>query len=162
MKFIEFLLLKESAPEEYKVINRPMTRPPGATWVSLEERDAKKAEEKFLAGRMNLKNFLKKQQIGFRVIIDGKEYVRSMDGLFVKDTYPISGFQGSQIGQRELYSKYALQKYTSYLKKKPTNQTEPLEVYGTPDNYLVRDGHHRMQAYKNAKRTEVPVWLKFD
>ena len=39
MKFIEFLLLKESAPEEYKVVNRPQPAP-WLTYIPLERREA--------------------------------------------------------------------------------------------------------------------------
>jgi hypothetical protein len=48
-----------------------------------------------------------------------------------------------------------------HLKRYKNKDTDPIEVSGTPDNYLVRDGHHRMQAYENAKRTEVPVFIAY-
>ena len=161
MNFREFLLITEAAPAEYKVVNKPQPAP-WLTYIPLGIREAEAAEKKFLAGRMKMIPFLKKQEIGFRAIIKGTEYLRSMDGIFAKKIYPISGHKGSGIGQRELYSPSSLRKYTTLLKKNPTAQTDPLTVAGTPDNYLVRDGHHRMQAYKNAKRSEVPVWIEVE
>jgi hypothetical protein len=159
MNFKHFLLISESSPSVYKVINRPEPHS-GLTYVPLETRQAREAEEKFKKGEMELMPFLKKQQAGFTAIIDGNEYLSSMDGIFVKKIYPISGFKGSAIGQRELYSPGALRKYTAYLKKNPDKDTHALTVKGTPDNYSVVDGHHRMGAYQKAKRTEVPVWIE--
>jgi hypothetical protein len=159
MNFKQFMLFFESSPIDYKVINSPEPAP-WLTYVPLGLKQAREAEEKFKKGKMKLIPFLKKQEVGFRVQIDGEEYLKSMDGVFTKKTYPISGFQGSGIGQRELYSPSALKKYTTYLKKNPSEDTDPITVDGGPDNYKVRDGHHRMQAYKNAKRTIIPVWVK--
>jgi hypothetical protein len=134
---------------------------PGLTYVPLGTRLAKEAEESFKKGEIGIGEFLKTQQPGFKATINGEEYIVSMDGSFVKRMYPISGFKGSAIGQKELYSPRTVVKYTKYLKKNPNKDTDGLEVSGTPDNYLVRDGHHRMQAYKNAGRTEVPVFIAY-
>jgi hypothetical protein len=134
---------------------------PGLTYVPLGTRLAKEAEESFKKGEIGIGEFLKTQQPGFKATINGEEYIVSMDGSFVKRRYPISGFKGSAIGQKELYSPRTVVKYTKYLKKNPNKDTDGLEVSGTPDNYLVRDGHHRMQAYKNAGRTEVPVFIAY-
>lgn len=158
MNFREFMLLFET-PSEYKVVNRPQGAP-WLTYIPLQTKIAKNAEEKFIKGRMKLLPFLKKQEVGFRAIIDGSEYLHSMDGVFIKKIYPLSGFKGSAIGQRELYSPHALKKYTKFLKTNPDDNTDPVTVDGPPENYTVRDGHHRMEAYKKAKRTEVPVWFK--
>jgi hypothetical protein len=134
---------------------------PGLTYVPLGTRLAKEAEESFKKGEIGIGEFLKTQQPGFKATINGEEYIVSMDGSFVKRRYPISGFKGSAIGQKELYSPRTVVKYTKYLKKNPNKDTDGLEVSGTPDNYVVRDGHHRMQAYKNAERTEVPVFIAY-
>ena len=135
---------------------------PGLTYVPLGDRLAKQAEESFKKGEIGIGEFLKTQQPGFKATINGEEYIKSMDGAFVKRRYPISGFKGSAIGQRELYSPRTLARYTAYLKRYKNKDTDPIEVSGTPDNYKVRDGHHRMQAYKNAKRTEVPVFIAYN
>lgn len=134
---------------------------PGLTYIPLGFRLAKEAEEKFKNGEIGIGEFLNKQEPGFKAKINGEEYLVSMDGPFVKKRYPISGFKGSAIGQKELYSPRTVAKYTAYLKRYPHKDTDGLEVSGTPDNYLVRDGHHRMQAYKNAGRTEVPVIIPY-
>jgi hypothetical protein len=134
---------------------------PGLTYVPLGNRLAKEAEENFKKGEIGIEEFLKTQQPGFKATINGEEYTKSMDGVFVKRRYPISGFKGSAIGQKELYSPRTVVKYTKYLKKNPNKDTDGLQVSGTPDNYVVRDGHHRMQAYKNAGRTEVPVFIAY-
>jgi hypothetical protein len=134
---------------------------PNLGYVPLGDRLAKQAEESFKKGDIGIEEFLKTQQPGFKATINGEEYIVSMDGSFVKRRYPISGFKGSAIGQKELYSPRTVVKYTKYLKKNPNKDTDGLEVHGTPDNYFVRDGHHRMQAYKNAKRTEVPVFIAY-
>jgi len=159
MNFKDFLIFCESNPLEYKVVQRPRLNP-NLGYIPLGDKIAIEAEKEFKAGRMDLMQFLEKQRVGFRAIINGTEYLRSMDGLFVKKIYPISGFKGSAIGQRELYSPRTVTKYTAYLKRYPNKDTEAITVKGTPDNYSVRDGHHRMQSYKNAGRTEIPVWIE--
>lgn len=161
MFFQLFNLMMENAPSQYEIINKPKPAP----WLGyepLETKQARQAEEKYLNGRLKMMTFLKKQEVGFRAIIDGQEYLRSMDGIFVKKNYPLSGFKGSAIRQTELYSPPTLKKYTTYLKKNPTEDTDPVTVHGEPDNYFVRDGHHRMEAYKKAGRTEVPVWIELE
>lgn len=135
---------------------------PNLGYVPLGDRIAKQAEESFKKGEIGIGEFLKTQRPGFKATINGEEYIKSMDGAFVKRRYPISGFKGSAIGQRELYSPRTLARYTAYLKRYKNKDTDPIEVSGTPDNYKVRDGHHRMQAYKNAKRTEVPVFIAYN
>lgn len=159
MNFKHFLALTEAARPDYHIINRPE---PAfyLTYVPIGFKESREAENKFLSGRMGLMPFLKKQQVGFRAIINGTEYLTSMDGVFVKKTYPISGYQGSAIGQRELYSPRALKNYTRDLTADPTHHTDPVTVKGNPNSYKVVDGHHRMEAYKRAGRTEVPVWVE--
>lgn len=160
MNFRDFLLFVESAPSEYIVVNNPTHLYFSPNFVSPTLKIAQEAEKKFKEGRMALMPFLKKQLVGFRAKIDGTEYLKSMDGIFIKKNYPISGFKGSAIGQTELYSPYALKKYTTFLKSNPKSDTDPVTVDGTPRNYKVRDGHHRMEAYKRAERTTIPVWIE--
>lgn len=159
MNFREFIFLTESTPVQYKVLNRPATQF-GLTYIPLDEKIAKEAEEKFKNGLISKIQFLKKQRPSFRALIDGVEYLSSIDGVFIKKKYPLSGFKGSAISQRELYSPDALKKYTTYLKRYPKQDTEAITVKGKPNNYTVIDGHHRMEAYKRAGRTEIPVWTE--
>lgn len=159
MDFKEFISLCESAPLEYKVLRRP-TQFYNLSYVPLGQRLASEAEEKFKKGRIGLIAFLRKQEPGFRALIDGVEYLRSIDGVFKLGKFPLSGFRGSAIGQRELYSPHALKKYTSFLKKNPGRDTEAVTIKGTADDYRVVDGHHRMEAYKRAGRSEVPAWTE--
>lgn len=159
MNFKNFLAITEASRPDYDVINRPEAASHLA-YVPLGIKLAREAEEKFQAGRLGLMPFLKKQEVGFRAIINGTEYLRSIDGIFEKKIFPLSGYQGSAIGQRELYSPRALKNYTKDLKEDPTHQTDPVTVTGKPNAYKVVDGHHRMEAYKRAGRTEVPVWIE--
>lgn len=125
-----------------------------------EKREAREAEEAYSQGKISLYQYIKAQPPGFRKVIDGVEYLSSFDsGPMMKKMYPIEGSRGTAIGQKELYSPSTLERYTRFLKKHPDQDTEALQVVGEPDNYKIYDGHHRHQAYKNAKRTHVPVWV---
>lgn len=125
-----------------------------------EKRKAREAQEAFSQGRIGLFQYLKAQPPGFRIVINGNEYLSSFDdGPMVRKMYPIEGSKGTAISQRELYSPPTLARYTKFLKRNPTKDTEALAVVGEPDNYKIYDGHHRFQAYKNAKRTHIPVWV---
>ena len=159
MNFKEFLYLCESNGMDYRVINK-YEPSPNLGYVPLGTKEARQAEEKFLKGRLKLKTFLQKQEAGFRAIINGEEYLRSIDGIFVKKTFPLSGHAGTAIGQRELYSPATKKRYTKMLKNNPKTDTDPITVVGTPSEYRVIDGHHRTQAYKDAGRKEMPVWIK--
>jgi hypothetical protein len=125
-----------------------------------ERREAREAEEAYSQGRISLYQYIKAQLPGFRKVIDGVEYLSSFDnGPMVKKMYPIEGSKGTAISQKELYSPATLERYTKFLKRNPGKDTEALAVVGEPDNYKIYDGHHRHQAYRNAKRTHVPVWV---
>lgn len=124
-----------------------------------EMREAREAQEAYDQGSISLYNYLKAQLPGFRKSIGGKEYLNSFDrGPQVKESYPISGHQGSAIGQKSLYSPKMLDYYTKYLQEHPQGDTEPLVVTGGPEAYSMYDGHHRIEAYKKNKRTHIPVW----
>ena len=159
MNFKEFLDLHESKNMDYHVINK-YEPSPNLGYIPLGTKEARQAEEKFLKGRLKLKTFLQKQEVGFRAIINGEEYLRSIDGIFVKKTFPLSGHKGTAIGQRELYSPATKKRYTKILKDDPEYHTDPITVVGTPTEYRVIDGHHRTQAYKDAGRKEIPVWIE--
>jgi hypothetical protein len=139
-----------------KVLARP-EKAPHVTWVTPEEREATAAHEAFERGDLGVKDFIAAQPAGFSAEIDGKVYHSTANGPMVEDRFPLTGFSGSAIAQKELYSPAALAKYTAALKADPAHETHPLVVEGTAESWKVRDGHHRTQAYMNAGRATVPV-----
>jgi len=129
-------------------------------WETPERREAREAAEAYARGEISLYRYIKAQPPGFRKVIDGVEYLSSFDsGPMVKKMYPVAGSRGTAIGQKSLYSPPTLKRYTEFLKNNPAEDTEALAVIGEPDNYKIYDGHHRHQAYKDAGRTHVPVWI---
>jgi hypothetical protein len=115
-----------------KVLNQP-EKAAHVTWVTPEEREAKGAAEAFERGEIAVRDFIAAQTPGFSAEVDGKVYHSTANGPMVEDHFPLSGFAGSAISQKELYSPAALAKYTAALKADPQHETHPLVVTGTPD-----------------------------
>lgn len=128
-----------------------------------ERREAREALEAFQAGTISHREFLSKQLPGFRHTHEGKDYVQSFDrGPMVKNYLPVTAYQGSAIGQQKLYSPKMLAHYKKFLVENPTEDTEPIVVLGDETGYSVYDGHHRLQAYKDTKRTHIPAWRAYE
>lgn len=128
-----------------------------------EQAEAKEAKEKYDKGEISLYQYLKAQSPGFRLRVGDKEYINSFDrGPMVKDKFPVKAFQGSAIGQKELYSPKTLAFYQKFLEENPTEDTEAIIPIGNEKGYSIYDGHHRQKAYENAKREHIPVWRGLD
>jgi Protein of unknown function (DUF935) len=127
-----------------------------------EAREAREAQEAWDRGEITHHRFLSKQAPGFKHEYKGLRFLNSFDrGPMVLGKLPVSAYQGSSIGQKKIYPK-TLQMYQKFLEENPKEDTEPITAIGGHEGFSVYDGHHRITAYINAKRSHVPAWRPYN
>lgn len=122
-----------------------------------EQREAREAKEAYQQKKISLGQYLKAQPPGHKITVDGKTYLMTMDGPMVLNRIPTKSVT---VRPQKYRNPAIVEKYRNQLNV-PDSDTEPISVYPSskqPGSREVFDGHHRLDAYEKAGRSEIPAW----